>query len=452
MIFQRYVAEGLAHYSYLIGDQGEAVVIDPRRDIDVYLRDAEKNGYHIGLVLETHRNEDYLIGSCEIESATGAALFHADGDLPYKYGQAVSDGDSWTVGRLRLTAIHTPGHTLGSMSYLLCDPDGNSWMIFTGDVLFSGDVGRVDLVAADRKEEMAGLLYDSIFERILPLGDSLIVCPAHGAGSVCGSGIAERVWTTIGLEKQLNPKLQLTSKETFVAETAKILERPPYFRRMEVLNLEGPPVVERLPLLKPLRPRAFEVVAEESFVLDTRSLLAFGGGHIPGSQFIWAGRLPMFAGWFLDYDQPLVLVGDDDVAETVLRYLTRMGFDNFSGYLNGGVQAWAMAGKRLSRIKIIDVPQFCGVVKKDLSIFILDVRGEAELDEEAPGHPVWISLTELPEHCNEIPKNESVFIVCRSGVRSMIAASFLERHGWENLVVPIGGLGGWRNYHCQAEL
>jgi hydroxyacylglutathione hydrolase len=451
MFFKRYFAEGLAHYSYMIGDQGRAVVIDPRRDIDEYLQDASREGLHIALVLETHRNEDYLIGSCEIAAATGATLFHADGELPYQYGQAVQDGDHWKIGRLRLEAIHTPGHTLGSMSYLLYDPDGSPWIIFTGDVLFSGDVGRVDLVDVNRREEMAGLLYDSIFEKILPLGDSLIICPAHGAGSVCGSDIAERVWTTVGLEKQLNPKLQAKSREAFIQKNAKILERPPYFRKMEVLNLQGPPVLGQLPYLRPLTPGAFDAAREGAFVLDTRNLLSFGAGHVPGSQFIWEKRLAKFAGWFIQYDQPLLLVDEDRPSPQVLRTLIRMGFDNLAGYLSGGAQSWAAFGKGLNTIKMVDIPQFCDVIKRTPSTPVLDVRGASAPELKGLGRIHHIPLSQLPEMYEDVPQNEHIYVLCRSGVQSMIAASYLQHHGRENLTVVVGGLVGWRNFGCQPK-
>lgn len=240
MLFERIESERLAHYSYLIGDQKEALVVDPRRDCEIYVERAYEEGMAIKYILETHRNEDYLIGSLELAQRTGAEIWHADSQWDYQYGQPVEDGQDWRVGQLRTQAIHTPGHTPGSMSYLLHDPGGEPWVVFTGDALFAGDVGRVDLLGMDRAEEMAGLLHDTLFRKLLPLADATIVCPAHGAGSACGTAIAERLWTTIGLEKELNPQLQFREKTEFVSQVAKELERPPYFRQMEKLNLEGP--------------------------------------------------------------------------------------------------------------------------------------------------------------------------------------------------------------------
>jgi len=212
MLFAKIESPGLAHNSYLVGDEGTAAVIDPRRDADVYVDRATAEGLRIAYVFETHRNEDYLIGSCELAARTGAELWHADDQWDYEYGKAVHDGQTWEVGRLTFRALHTPGHTPGHMSYVLHEPDGAAWMVFTGDALFAGDVGRTDLMGIDMADEMARLLYGSIFTKILPLGDHVLVCPAHGAGSVCGATIAERPWTTIGLERRLNPRLQITER------------------------------------------------------------------------------------------------------------------------------------------------------------------------------------------------------------------------------------------------
>ncbi|MGD8967376.1 MAG: MBL fold metallo-hydrolase, partial [Anaerolineae bacterium] len=231
MLFERFESAGLAHYSYLIGDGTQAVVIDPRRDVEVYVDRATRAGMRISHVLETHRNEDYVIGSRELVAATGATVLRSgEGDLSYGYGESIYDGDTLTVGRLELKALHTPGHALGHMSYLLRDPEGKPWVVFTGDALFAGDVGRTDFYGPDQLDEMTGLLYDSLFHKILPLGDGVIVCPAHGSGSACGSAIAERTWTTIGLERKHNPRLQYTEKDAFVARVGRTLEYPLYFR------------------------------------------------------------------------------------------------------------------------------------------------------------------------------------------------------------------------------
>lgn len=452
MLFKQYKSAGLAHFSYMIADQGEATIIDPSRDIDGYLRDAAMAGYHIDQVLETHRNEDYVIGSCEVEAATGARIFHADGQWEYQYGQPTENGQEFWVGRMKIKAMHTPGHTPGSMSYVLHDPDGNPWIIFSGDSLFSGDVGRVDLLGEDRLEEMAGYMYDSLFNKILPLGDGIIVCPAHGAGSVCGSEIAERTWTTVGLERRLNPKLQVETLEEFIDLHGKMLERPPYFRKMEVLNLSGAPIMGRLPELRPLMPEVFEKASRNSYLVDSRDQVSFAGAHVPGSISMWEEILPSFAGWFLGYDKPVAFVCDPGDIEEITRMMVRIGFDNLAGYLNGGLVGWAGAGKPIDSIKMLSVEEFCDLMKSEEDPFVLDVRGDEEIKGEGLKHGKNIHLTELLENLDSVPKDRKVIPLCTSGYRSIIAASLLKKSGWENLVIPVGGLGAWRALKCDFEL
>lgn len=453
MLFERIVSEVLAHNSYLIGDSSEAVVIDPRRDCQVYIDRAVLGGYRIKYILETHRNEDYAIGSCELAERTGAEIWHADAQLDYSYGNPVEDGQTFRVGRLIVTAIHTPGHTPGSMSYLLHDQHRNPWAIFTGDALFAGDVGRVDLLGMDRADELAELLYDSIFDKILPLGDEVLVCPAHGAGSVCGSEISERVWTTIGMERKYNPKLQFETREEFISGVAKKLERPPYFRMMEKLNVEGAPILGSLPSPTPLKPRDFEGLAGNARVLDTRMELSFGSAHIPQAQSIWLSGLSSFIGWFFDYDKPLLLVSEGDDPTDTVRQLIRLGYDDIGGYLSGGMLAWHMSGKNSNSIETITVQKLCKYLDAEEDILILDVRSEEELENKGRiPDALNIHITQLPRNFDEIPEDKKIFIFCGSGLRSMIGASFLQREGWEDLVVILGGLSGWNSATCPVEL
>lgn len=452
MIIKQYLSKGLAHFSYMIADGGQAIVIDPRRDIDCYLQDAAAGGFHISDVLETHRNEDYVIGSVELEAATGAHLFHADGQWDYEYGEPVQEGQEWRVGRLVVRALHTPGHTPGSMSYLLHDPDGNPWVLFSGDALFSGDVGRVDLLGEARLEEMANLLFDSLFNKILPLGDGILLCPAHGAGSVCGSSIAERTWTTIGLERLHNPKLQVNSKAEFLALHAAMLKRPPYFRMMEKLNLTGAPILGRLPQLKPLMPDAFEIATQSAQVVDVREPISFSKAHVPGSLSILADALASFAGWFLNYEDPILFVCDPQGVEEIIRVMLRIGFDALSGYLGGGVVAWAKAGKPLASIQNLSVDEFCRVMQNTEMKMVLDVRGKEEIKGKGLKTAKQIELTELLHHLDEIPRDRSIYTLCPSGNRSMIAASLLRRAGWDDVGTLIGGLSAWKAYGCDFEL
>ena len=293
MLLERIVSAGLAHYSYLVGDKNQALVIDPRRDVDVYLKMATETGMRISHILETHRNEDYFVGSMELAGRTGAEVWHADGQWKYLYGKPVTAGQKWRVGRLEIEALATPGHTPGSMSYLLRDPAGVPWMLFSGDALFAGEVGRIDLLGKELAAEMAGLLYESLFARLLPLGDEVILCPAHGSGSVCGELIAERLWTTIGLEKKHNSRLQAKSKEQFVASLLMSQpDRPPYFSRMEKVNLEGRPVLGALPSPRPLDAKDFFALSERMLrfwilVRSWPSVLLTFPAHNPSGWRVW---------------------------------------------------------------------------------------------------------------------------------------------------------------------
>ncbi len=452
MIFERVVSEGLAHYSYVVGDGLDAVVIDPRRDCEIYVEAARRAGMRVSLILETHRHEDYLTGSVELATRTGAEIWHADAQLEYMYGQPVEDGQRWRIGRLKIEAIHAPGHTVGMMAYLLRDPDGEPWIVFSGDALFAGDLGRVDLLGEDRVEEMAGLLYDTVTERLLPLGDGVIVCPAHGAGSVCGSTISERIWTSIGLERAHNPKLQHESRDAFIENVAVLQERPPYFRLMEIWNLRGPVPMPHLPAPKPLSADEFAERAREALVLDVRTELGFGAAHIPGAQSIWPGGLSSYAGWYLPYEVPLLLVSDSDDVEREVRQLVRLGFMDLDGTLSGGMFSWHVAGKASARTPTYTVQDLCGCLDRGGELAILDVRSERELAAEGriPG-ALHVHVTQLPERLDEIPSGDPVHIFCGTGKRSMVAASFLQRKGRDDVAVILGGLSGWSSASCPLE-
>ncbi len=449
MLFRRIESEGLAHYSYIVGDRGEAFVIDPRRDCDVYIEEATRAGCRVSLILETHRNEDFVVGSVELAARTGAEIWHADGQLDYRYGSAVRDGQTWKVGRLRLEAIATPGHTPGGMSYLLSDHGGNPWVVFSGDTLFAGDVGRVDLPGVDRMEEMAKLLYESLFEKLLPLGDDLIVCPSHGAGSVCGESIADRAWTTLGLEKRVNPKLQFRDRDEFLNRIARAHPRPPYFLRMEKWNLEGAPLLKVLPVPTPLAAAEFDRRSREGLVLDTRAEVGFGAAHVPGALSIWLSGVPAYAGWFIPYDRPLLLVHETADPSPAVRYLVRLGYDRIDGSLAGGMLDWHAAGLESRSIGMIPVQSLCEALDREEAVSILDIRsGEEKQQKGRLAFALEIPLTEIPSRMGEVPKERPVFVFCGTGLRSMTAASLMAREGWRNLVVVLGGLAGWKSTTC----
>jgi hydroxyacylglutathione hydrolase len=452
MLLERIVSPGLAHYSYLVGDRNEAMVIDPRRDCEIYVENATDAGMRIVNIFETHRNEDYVIGSPELAKLTGAEVWHADAQWDYKYGRAARAGQRWKAGRLEVEAVATPGHTPGSMSYLLMDSGGLPWMVFTGDALFAGDVGRTDLLGREMSEENAALLYHSIFSKLISLGDGIIVCPAHGAGSVCGESIAERLWTTIGIERRFNPKLQAKTLEEFVAGVMKSpLERPPYFRRMEEVNLQAE-LPRRRSATRPLSPGDFDMLAKDAQVLDTRMELGFSAAHLPAAQNIWLEGLASFAGWFLTYERPILLVAEDNDPTGAVNILGRLGFDDIAGYLAGGMLAWHMAGLESSSLATITVQSLCHLIDAGTPVWILDVRSDEELGRDgAIAGAQHIHVTQLPERGREVPADRMVYVFCGSGLRSMIAASYLQARGWRDLRVVLGGLAGWKSRRCSIQ-
>ena len=452
MLFEKIKSPGLAHISYLIGDNNKAVVIDPRRDIDIYLEKAVEKGYKITKILETHRNEDYIIGSTELKAKTGAEIWHADQMLDYQYGKPVQDGQEFKIGNLKIEAIHTPGHTPGSMTYILYGYEGEPWMVFTGDVLFAGDVGRIDFLGEKNLEKTGSWLYDSIFNKILPLGDEVILCPAHGAGSVCASAIAERELTTVGIERKLNPKLQVENKEEFIELVGEMLEYPPYFENMEESNLTGR---ERLANYeKPTALSAAEFTkfmeGDNTYIIDVRTEAAYASAHIPGSISIPLKNLPSFVGWFIPVGAKILLVTEGGYPEEAIKHLYRTGYDNILGYLNKGIISWHMAGKKSESINTVTVDKLCTLLDTEPEErFILDIRAEEEIEEEGEiKDAVNIHLTQLPEHYNELPQTKPIYIFCGSGLRSMTAASLMQNQGFINQRVVLGGLVAWNSTSC----
>jgi len=447
MFFDRIVSEGIAHNSYIIGSAGMAAVIDPRRDCDVYFDSAAKQDLTITHIFETHRNEDYVIGSIEMKERCNAPVFHGS-RMAFSYGNPVREGDLFSLGSLELSILETPGHTEESISIVVRDKEisDQPYLVFTGDTLFAGDIARTDFFGRQRDEEMAVKIYDSITNKILSLGDGVIICPAHGAGSVCGEEIADLPFTTAGYEKRTNPSL-LAGREKFIAN--RISESPympPYFRQMEWYNKEGAPVLHRIPDLKPLSiPEVNEIRKLACQILDIRSPTSFGAGHIPGSISIWREGIPAFIGWFFDYQVPIMIVDDFNLElGSVIRRMVRLGYDNTAGYLAGGFPAWFKGAQEIGTIPTCSVQQLNHCLLEN-SPFLLDVRDRKNWQSvgHIPGaHHRYVG--ELPDHLDEIPKVEPVFVYCDAGYKGSLAASILARDGYTNVTNVLGGMTAWK--------
>lgn len=439
-------SEGIAHHSYFIGASGRAIVIDPRRDVEVYLDLAESWGLDITHIFETHRNEDYIIGSVELANYSGAEIFHGE-KLDFAYGTPVKEGDKFQFGNIELEVLDTPGHTLESISIVLRDLSASEdpQMAFTGDVIFAGETGRIDFYGVDRRPETAGLLYDSLFKKILPLGDPTVLCPAHGAGSICGADIREQDYTTVGYEKKTNPQLQVTREKFIELKVAEELYTPPYFQEMEFHNQKGAPILGRLPHLKALHPKILKnIMKKKLHILDIRKPTSFAGGHINGSLNIWREGVPAFAGWFLNYQDPIVLVDDHERGLGEVRQaLVRLGFDNIYGYLAGGFPSWYLHAEYIDTLNLWSVHQ----LNEELGgkFFLLDVR---KLEDRKEGyiegsHHIYVG--ELPGRIGEIPLDVPVVVYCDSGYKSTTACSYLQKYGYNDLTSVLGSMTAWKN-------
>lgn len=447
-------SEGLGHLSYIFGDGGEAAVVDPRRDCDIYVDIAYREGARITHIFETHRNEDYVIGSLDLASRTEARILHGKA-LPFAYGEGVKEGDTFELGDIRLAVLETPGHTMESISLALADTgfSDRPIAVFTGDALFIGDVGRTDFFP-DRAKAVAGLLYDSIFEKLLPLGDHVILYPAHGAGSVCGSGMASREFSTLGYEREHNPALQVADREAFIRrKTSEHHYQPPYFAKMETLNREGPPLLGTVPRARPLGAGEFAAhMADGVIALDIRSPEAICGAHIPGSLAIPCEMLPAFAGWYLSYGSSVELVAAGyEEAQTAVRHLARLGYDNVVGFLDEGLHAWEVSGRDYDTIPALHAKELKARIEGSEPFVLLDVRAREEVEAARlpKGTPIYVG--ELPEKLDEIPADRPVTTFCGSGQRAVIAASILKRHGFDGVEVCLGSMAACRAIGCPIE-
>jgi len=447
MFFQRIKTPGIAHNAYLIGSEGIGIVIDPRRDVDEYLEIAGKNKLQIKYVLETHRQEDFVLGSASLRRLTDSKI--VSGKHPYFAHSDIrlKDNEIINIGSLTFMCLDTPGHTPESVSFAVYmkDKPEKAWAVFTGDALFIGETGRTDLPDPNKTAENAAILYECIHNKILPLGDQTLLYPAHGSGSVCGGKIAEYDESTLGFERTYNPVF-ISSKEQFIRHKLdERIPRPPYFTLMEKLNLKGgialSQQVEAIPCLLP---KDFSNEARKGIVIDSRLPEAFAGGHIPNSYSIWLEGLPVFGGWIANERTPvfLVLERPEDLKKAYL-HLSRIGVDNLRGVLSGGFEKWRDAGQPIEVSGTIS----CSNAFDSAKMTLLDVR---EITEYEEGHinDAKHAYVGFINHIKDISKRlnprKPVIVMCGVGHRASLAASMLLRFGFKRVYNLIGGITAWK--------
>ena len=440
----------LAQGAYYIVSEGEAAIIDPLREVQPYLDRLAKDNVKLKYIFETHFHADFVSGHVDLSKKTGAPIIYGPTAAPEFEAIVAEDNQIFEIGKIKIKVLHTPGHTMESSTYLLIDENGKNHAIFSGDTLFLGDVGRPDLAqkAANlTQEELAGLLYDSLYNKILPLEDEITVYPAHGAGSACGKNMQKETVDTLGNQKQTNYALKQTSKESFIAAVLDGLTAPPkYFGMNVAMNKKGYTSFDEV-LAKgktALSVDEFETAAEETgaLILDTRNAAEFYKGFIP--QSINIGLKGDFAPWvgsmIVDVQQPILLVCDDCTEEETITRLSRVGFDNVLGYLKGGFESWKNSGKEIDTVHRISPEEFAEKFNENSKV--IDVRKEGEYAAEHVKDAYSKPLAYINDWVGNINPDEHFFLHCAGGYRSMIAASILQARGYRNFTEVEGGFNG----------
>ena len=439
----------LAQGAYFIQSDGEAVVIDPLRETKPYIQKAEKENVKIKYVLETHFHADFVSGHIDLANATGATIVFGPNAATSFKAYIAKDGEELKVGKITIKVLHTPGHTMESTSYLLLDENGKEYAIFSGDTLFIGDVGRPDLAVKSNltMEDLAGTLYDSLRNKIMPLPGEVIVYPAHGAGSACGKNMSKETFDTLENQKKVNYALRADmTKAEFIKEvTNGILPPPGYFPLNVKMNKEGYANINEVIKkgTKALVPDDFERIADETgaLKLDVRGQNVFAKGFITNSINIGidGGFAPWVGTLIPDINQQILLITDEGREEESVIRLARVGYDNTIGYLKGGINAWKDAGKEVDQINSISVQTFVDTYRTDKNINILDVRKKSEYDAEHILDVANLPLDTINDGMPLIDKNKTYFVHCAGGYRSMIYTSILKSRGYDNLINVEGG-------------
>ena len=456
----------LAQGAYYIVSEKEAAIIDPLRETKPYIDRLEKDGVKLKYIFETHFHADFVSGHLDLSKKTGASIVYGPTAEPDFEAIIAEDNQIFEIGNIKIKVLHTPGHTMESSTFLLIDENGKETAIFSGDTLFLGDVGRPDLAqksAHMTQEELAGLLYDSLQNKIVPLSDDIIVYPAHGAGSACGKNMQKETVDTLGNQKKTNYALKQPNKESFVREVLDGLSAPPkYFGMNVALNKGGYESFENVlhQSNKPITAEDFEGVAEDSgaLILDTRNAADFHLGFVPNSINI--GLKGDFAPWvgamIVDVHQPILLVTDPGTEEEVITRLSRVGFDHVLGFLEGGFDSWKNSGKEIDAIHRISAEEFSSKFNEDSKV--VDVRKETEYDAEHVENAYRRPLAEINDWVNSLNNDEHFFIHCAGGYRSMIASSILNSRGIRNFTEIEGGFNKIKetsvpksNFVCQSK-
>jgi len=450
MFVQQLYTGCISESAYYIESSGVAAIIDPLRDIDAYLQLAKQRNATIKYIFETHFHADFVSGHLDLAAATGASIVYGPNTVTKFEVTVAKDNQVFEIGDVTLQVLHTPGHTLESSCYLLKDTAGKDHAIFTGDTLFVGDVGRPDLAQKDNEitiEDLAGMLYDSLHEKIMPLADDVIVYPAHGAGSSCGKNLGSETFSTIGTQKQTNYALQPQSKEDFIIAVTDGLTAPPqYFPINAKINKEGYESLDTVLAngLKALTVASFkeQITTFEPVILDTRNATLFTQGFIPGAISIGLeGRFAEFAGSILPFDKAILLVCEPGTEKESIVRLARVGFENMIGHVAGGFDAWTKAGEPIDLIIDVEADELAMDIPFDPNMVIVDVRKTSEFDKGHIKEALTIPLDELtdPASMANFDDNQNIYIHCAGGYRSVIASSLIKRQGIHNIRNVVGG-------------
>lgn len=451
MFIQQLYTGCLSEAAYYVESNGEAAIIDPLRDIDEYIQLAKERNTTIRYIFETHFHADFVSGHIDLAKATGATIVYGPATETNIPVHVATDGEQFTLGNLTIEVLHTPGHTLESTCYLLKDESGKDHAVFTGDTLFVGDVGRPDLAqkGADiTMNDLAGMMYDSLHNKIMTLDDAVIVYPAHGAGSACGKNLGPERHSTVGNEKETNYALKAESKEAFIKTVTDGLAEPPqYFPINARINKEGYDPIDTV-LENGLRPLSVaevrKAIEHDTILLDTRDAAEFTHGFVPTSIFIGLeGRFAEWAGSLLPFDQPMIIITEPGKEkETVVR-LARVGFSKVIGYLKGGFEAWQKAGEEIDMIIDIEADELAMDIPFDNNLVVVDVRREAEFADGHVKNAKNIPLNDMtdPASMADLGEEQNIYVHCAGGYRSVIASSLLKRQGIHNIRNILGGWG-----------